>query len=93
MMDTPWIALAILVAVLVIPSQTINRWLEGPRTITHHPHRHVCGACGAPNWTPDHSCSPAQPPVHEPSWGELRRVRSPRPLVGRSRRRLEIDDR
>jgi hypothetical protein len=55
MMETPWLILIIVVAVLVIPPQTINHWLEGPRTVKHYRRRKVCGDCGA-KWRPDHVC-------------------------------------
>ena len=62
---TPWIGLAALAAMFIIPF--LPAWLfEGPRTIRHRPHRHICGDCQAP-WTNDHSCTvvidAAYPPV------------------------------
>jgi hypothetical protein len=51
---TPWIGLAALVAMFVLPF--LPSWIfEGPRTVKHWPRRHVCGECGAP-WTDDHTC-------------------------------------
>ena len=68
---TPWIGLAALLAMFVLPYLP-NRLFEGPRTIKHRPRRHICGDCGAP-WTNDHTCTPvidmASPPLH----GELLR--------------------
>ena len=47
--DTPWVGLATLVAMFVIPF--LPSWLfEGPRTIRRRPHRHVCADCGT-TWT------------------------------------------
>jgi hypothetical protein len=52
--DTPWIGLAALAAMFLLPF--LPGWLfEGPRTVKHYPRRHVCGYCHAP-WTPDHLC-------------------------------------
>jgi hypothetical protein len=54
---TPWIGLAALVAMFVLPF--LPSWLfEGPRRIEHRPQRHVCADCGAP-WTKRHVCEPA----------------------------------
>jgi len=62
---TPWVGLAALVAMFVLPY--LPTWLsEGPRTIRHRPLRHICGDCQAP-WTSDHTCNPvidaALPPL------------------------------
>ena len=59
--DTPWVGLAALVAMFVIPF--LPNWLfEGPRTIRHRPRRHLCADCGAP-WTPRHSCAADREPA------------------------------
>jgi hypothetical protein len=68
---TPWVGLAALVAMFVIPFLP-DRLFEGPRATKHWPHRHICGDCGEP-WTNGHSCArepslAAYPPVR----GELR---------------------
>jgi hypothetical protein len=56
MIDTPWVGLAALIAMFVIPF--LPAWLfEGPRTVRHRPMRHVCGECGAP-WANGHGCAP-----------------------------------
>ncbi len=86
MRNTPWIGLAALIAMFVLPF--LPAWLfEGPRTVRHWPRRHVCGECDAP-WREGHICTPAGhistpggaaeplPPVH----GELRRLQ---PVAGR----------
>jgi len=52
---TPWVGLAALVAMFVLPM--LPNWLfEGPRTIKHRPRRHVCADCSAP-WTSHHDCA------------------------------------
>jgi hypothetical protein len=72
MPEIPWVALAALLAMFLIPF--LPDWLfEGPRTIKHWPRRHMCGDCGAP-WTDEHACAPevsvdAYPPLR----GQLRR--------------------
>ena len=54
MHQTPWVGLAALVAMFIIP--LLPSWLfEGPRTIKHWPRRHVCGVCGA-QWNDGHTC-------------------------------------
>jgi hypothetical protein len=79
---TPWIGLAALVAMFVLPF--LPSWLfEGPRTIKHWPRRHVCGECGA-LWTDDHVCRlPEAAAAGRPLRGELRR----RPAAAIERRR------
>jgi hypothetical protein len=69
---TPWIGLAALIAMFVIPF--LPDWLfEGSRTTKHWPRRHVCGDCHA-LWTDGHTCaSEVGLAVHPPLRGELRR--------------------
>jgi hypothetical protein len=72
MTRTPWIGLAALVAMYVIPF--LPDWLfEGPRHVKHWPRRHVCGQCGAP-WTSDHLCAEDATDLAPPLQGELRRL-------------------
>jgi hypothetical protein len=99
--STPWIGLLALVAMFALPF--LPSWLfEGPRTIKHHPRRHVCGDCGA-RWTEDHDCGVPATPVRqvlggevlrgEVLRGELRRRRgTSKELVIRPRRRAKPDD-
>lgn len=55
MTRTPWIGLAALIAMFVIPF--LPNWLfEGPRTVKHWPRRHICGYCNSP-WTEGHTCT------------------------------------
>jgi hypothetical protein len=69
---TPWAGLAALIAMFVLPF--LPTWLfEGPSTIRHRPHRHVCGDCNAP-WTDQHSCRPAPASSYPRLRGELRRL-------------------
>jgi hypothetical protein len=83
---TPWVGLAALIAMFVIPF--LPDWLfEGPRTTEHWPRRHVCGDCGAP-WTNGHTCAPKTSAVgYPPLRAELHRPKqpniSPRPLTDR----------
>ena len=64
----PWLGLAALVSMFVIPY--IPSWLfEGPGTVKHWPRRHVCGVCGEA-WTQRHTCRPAGP-MAGPLRGEL----------------------
>jgi hypothetical protein len=69
---TPWVGLAALVAMFVLPM--LPNWLfEGPRTIKHRSRRHICADCSAP-WTSDHDCTAELREVVEPLRGELRRL-------------------
>jgi hypothetical protein len=69
---TPWVGLAALVAMFVIPM--LPNWLfEGPRTVRHRPRRHICADCSAP-WTSDHDCAAELPVVVASLRGELRRL-------------------
>jgi hypothetical protein len=78
---TPWIALAAVVSMFVIPY--LPAWLfEGPRTVKHRPRRDVCADCGAP-WTAGHRCLSAAD-IPRPLRGELRRLR-PRSILARRR--------
>jgi hypothetical protein len=70
----PWLGLAALVSMFVIPY--LPSWLfEGPRTVKHWPRRHICGVCNAV-WTEGHTCPPAAP-IEGPLRGELRRLAPP----------------
>jgi hypothetical protein len=81
---TPWLGLAALVAMFVIPF--LPDWIfEGPRTTRHWPRRHICGDCGAP-WSAGHTCeAEADPAASRLLRGELRRPARPR-----GRRQLAI---
>jgi hypothetical protein len=69
---TPWIGLAALVAMFVIPF--LPSWVfEGPRTIKYWPRRHVCGICGAP-WSDGHTCEQEADLAGPILRGELRRL-------------------
>jgi hypothetical protein len=69
---TPWVGLAALVAMFVIPM--LPNWLfEGPRTVRHHPRRHICGLCSAP-WTSHHDCLAELPEVVPSARGQLLRL-------------------
>jgi hypothetical protein len=88
MPDTPipWVGLAALAAMFLLP--LLPDWLfEGPRTIWHRPHRHICGDCGAP-WTNEHTCSPPDREPGPPLQGQLRRLGLPAKLEPRSRARM-----
>jgi hypothetical protein len=69
---TPWVGLAALVAMFVLPM--LPNWLfEGPRTIKHHPRRHICADCSAP-WISHHDCTAELLEVADPLRGQLRRL-------------------
>ena len=88
----PWIGLAAIVAMFVLP--LLPAWLfEGPRVIKGYPRRVVCGDCGEP-WTDDHSCAvevvEPQPQPRPPLRAELRRVNPSRALARRPARASRI---
>jgi hypothetical protein len=82
--DTPWIGLIALVVMFVLPFLPAW-WFEGPRTIKHHPRRHVCAECGG-RWTAEHDCVTEAVLDVPPLRGELRRASTSTALVRRSRR-------
>jgi hypothetical protein len=50
---TPWIGLAALAAMVVLP--LLPTWfLKGPRRIEHWPREHVCARCDGA-WTDEHT--------------------------------------
>jgi hypothetical protein len=84
--DTPWMGLIALVVMFVLPF--LPHWLfEGPRTIKHHPRRHVCAECGAP-WVDGHACAPGGESLR----GEIWRPGRETALERRSRWLSETDD-
>ncbi len=52
----PWIALAALAAMFVLPHLDARGLFDGPREIRHRPRRHVCADCAEP-WIPGHACT------------------------------------
>jgi hypothetical protein len=95
----PWIGLAAIAAMFLLPWLDARGLLDGPRTIRRRPRREVCADCGAP-WTPDHQCTgwleaavrepvvPLQPPA-APTPPPLRAqlVRTDQPTLPSRRRR------
>jgi hypothetical protein len=51
----PWIALAAIAAMFLLPWSDARGLLDGPRTIRRRPRREVCADCAQP-WTPGHQC-------------------------------------
>jgi hypothetical protein len=83
---TPWIGLAALAAMFVLPF--LPSWVfEGPRRIKHWPREHVCARCGDP-WTDGHRCvSPVHPKEPSLHWELYRLPESSTPVLD-----LEEDD-
>jgi hypothetical protein len=52
----PWIALAAVAAMFVLPWLDAHGLLDGPHLIRHRPRRHVCADCAEP-WQPGHQCT------------------------------------
>ena len=52
----PWVALAAVAAMFVLPWLDARGLFDGPREIRHRPRRHVCADCAEP-WTPGHTCA------------------------------------
>jgi hypothetical protein len=87
----PWIALAAVAAMFVLPWLDAHGLFDGPRTIRHWPQRHVCGDCAEP-WASGHQCTawlkaarrepvvplhPVDPPPPPPVRGQLTRPDQP----------------
>jgi hypothetical protein len=51
----PWIAMAAIAAMFLLPWLDARGLLDGPHIIRHRPVREVCADCGAP-WTSGHRC-------------------------------------
>jgi hypothetical protein len=96
----PWIGLAAIAAMFLLPWLDARGLLDGPRTIRRRPRREVCADCNAP-WTPDHQCTgwleaavrepvvPLQPPPAPPTVPPLRAqlTRTDQPTLPSRRRR------
>jgi hypothetical protein len=88
--EVPWIGLVALIAMFVLPF--LPQWLfEGPRTIKHHPRRHVCTDCGAP-WVDGHACAPGHEPGAQVLSGELLRPNRSTALEHRPQWLSQTDD-
>jgi hypothetical protein len=88
--DTPWIGLVALIAMFVLPF--LPGWVfDGPRTVKHHPRRHVCAECGAP-WADGHSCESDSAPGDDLLYWELRRPSTSTLIMRRPRQLAEPDD-
>jgi hypothetical protein len=88
--DTPWIGLAALVTMFAIPF--LPSWLfEGPRTVKHRPHRHVCADCGAP-WQDGHLCTSRIDSDEEIVHGQLERMTVSTALESRTAPPVESDN-
>ena len=97
--SVPWIGLAAIVVMFLLPYLDARGLFDGPRTIRRQPRREVCADCASP-WTPDHQCAgwleaavrepvvplrPLPPSPPQRQWVELARVE--RPALSRRRRR------
>jgi hypothetical protein len=52
----PWIGLAAIACMFLLPWLDARGLFSGPPTIRHRPPRHVCADCGA-RWTRGHQCA------------------------------------
>ncbi len=52
----PWIGLAAIACMFLLPWLDARGLLDGPRTIRRRPRREVCADCASP-WTPGHQCA------------------------------------
>jgi hypothetical protein len=92
----PWIGLAAIAVMFLLPYLDARGLFDGPRTIRRRPRREVCADCASP-WTPDHQCAgwleaavrepvvPLQPPSEPPLRVQLVRT-DPLPLPPARRR-------
>jgi hypothetical protein len=88
----PWIGLAALAAMFLLPWLDARGLFDGPHIVRRRPRRVVCADCASP-WTPDHQCAgwleaavrepvvplrpPALPPAVQRPPVELARVERP----------------
>jgi hypothetical protein len=94
----PWIGMAAIAAMFLLPWLDARGLLDGPRTIRRRPRREVCADCGAP-WTPGHQCAgrleaaadepvvpldPVEPPA--PPRVRVQLTRTDQPALPRRRR-------
>jgi hypothetical protein len=97
--SVPWIGLAAIAAMFLLPFLDARGLFDGPHTIRRRPRRAECADCANP-WTPGHQCAgwleaavrepvvhlqPLPPAPPERQWVELARVE--RPALPRRRRR------
>lgn len=97
--SVPWIGLAAIAAMFLLPFLDARGLFDGPHTIRRRPRRAVCADCASP-WTPGHQCAgwleaavrepvvplrPLPPAPPERPWVELAQVE--RPALSRRRRR------
>jgi hypothetical protein len=88
----PWIALAALAAMFVLPWLDSRGLLDGPRTVRHRPRRHVCAECTEP-WQPGHACAGWQAPAGREPVVPLGAVEPPAPAPPPTRAQLTCVDR
>jgi hypothetical protein len=92
----PWIGLAAIIAMFLLPVLDARGLFDGPRTIRRRPRREVCADCVSP-WTPGHQCGgwleaavrePVVPlgPLPPPQPQHLDMVRLERPALTPRRR-------
>jgi hypothetical protein len=98
----PWVGLAAVAAMFLLPWLDARGLLDGPYTVRHRPRREVCADCAEP-WQPGHACAgwqapagrepvvplgAAEPPSPAPARVELARPDRPaRPALEAPRRR------
>ncbi len=88
----PWIALAAIAAMFVLPWLDARGLFDGPRTVRHRPHRHVCADCAQP-WQPGHACAGWQAAAGREPVVPLRPVEPPTPAPPPIRAQLTRADR
>ncbi len=88
----PWIALAAVAAMFVLPWLDSRGLFDGPRTIRHRPRRHVCADCAEP-WQPGHQCAGWQAPAGREPVVPLRPIDPPAPAPLPTRVQLTRPDR
>ena len=94
----PWIGLAAIAAMFVLPFLDARGLFDGPSIVRRRPRRVVCADCAQP-WTPDHQCvvwleaavrEPVVPLQPLPPLADRQRVqlaRSERPALSPRRQR------
>jgi hypothetical protein len=78
--SVPWMALAAIAAMFVLPWLDSRGLFDGPREIRHRPRRHVCGDCAEP-WAPGQLCTGWQAAAGREPVVSLPPVEPPAPRV------------
>jgi hypothetical protein len=78
----PWVGLAAVAAMFVLPWLDARGLFDGPREVRHRARREACGDCAEP-WQPGHACAGWQAPAGREPVVPLGAVEPPGPAPAR----------